>query len=65
MERDPEKQFQMVLNVFREYLLDLDSDTEGCGGDELEDIWAKTEAASCLRQRIVAHFREGKDARGQ
>jgi hypothetical protein len=63
-ERDPEKQFQMVLAVFREYLLDLDSDIEGCDGDELRDIESQMEATRNLRRRIVAHVCEGKDVRG-
>ena len=63
-ERDPEKQFQMVLAVFHEYLLDLDSDIEGCSYDELIDIESQIEATYNLRKRIVAHVCEGKDARG-
>jgi len=63
-ERDPEKQFQMVLAVFHEYLLDLDSDIEGCDGDELRDIESQMEATRNLRTRIVVHVCEGKDARG-
>jgi hypothetical protein len=63
-ERNAEKQFQMVLAVFREYLLDLDSDIEGCDGDELRDIESQIEATRRLRARIVAHVCEGKDARG-
>lgn len=63
-ERDPEKQFQMVLAVFHEYLLDLDSDIEGCDGDQLRDIESQIEATKNLRQRVVAHVCEGKDARG-
>jgi hypothetical protein len=63
-ERDAEMQFQMVLAVFHEYLLDLDSDIEGCDGDELRDIESQIEATLRLRSRVVAHVREGKDARG-
>jgi hypothetical protein len=64
-ERDPEKLFQMVLAVFDEYLLDLDSDVEGCDADDLHDIESQVEAARNLRKRAVAHVCEGKDARGK
>ena len=63
-ERNPEKQFQMVMAVFHEYLLDLDSDIEGCDAEELRDIESQIEATKRLRSRIVAHVCEGKDARG-
>lgn len=61
---DPEKQFQMMLAVFHEYLLDLDSDIEGCTGEELRDIESQIEAARNLRTRLVAHICDGKGARG-
>jgi len=55
----------MVLAVFREYLLDLDSDVEGCDADDLRDIESQMEAARNLRKRVVAHVCEGKDVRGK
>jgi len=61
---DPEKQFQMMLEVFREYLVDLDGDIEGCTGDEMLDIESQVVATRRLRTRLVAHVCEGKDARG-
>jgi len=64
LNRDSEKQFQMTLAVFHEYLLDLDSDIEGCTGEELKDIESQIEAARNLRTRVVAHICDGKDARG-
>jgi hypothetical protein len=64
-ERDPEKQFRMVMEVIREYLIDLDHDIEGCDADDLRNIEAETVACYRLRARIVAHVCEGKDARGQ
>jgi hypothetical protein len=64
LQLNPEKQFQMVMAVFHEYLLDLDSDIEGCSGEDLQDIESKNEAAKHLRTRLVAHVCEGKGVRG-
>ncbi len=64
-DRDPERQFKMVLAVIHEYLTDLDSDIEGCTGDDLADIESQMEAARQIRSRLVAHVCEGRDARGR
>lgn len=64
MNDEAENVFRAALNVFREYLFDLDSDIEGCSADELREIEHMTEAARELRRRFVAHVTEGADARG-
>jgi hypothetical protein len=64
MDVDDDRVFKAALEVFREFMFDLDSDIEGCNADELLEIEHMSEATRILRKRFVAHVTEGADARG-
>ena len=49
--------FQAVMRLFREYLLDLDSDIEGCSADELTEVEHENTATLELRKRYIAAAR--------
>ena len=45
-----------VLHVISEYHVDLDSDIEGCNGDELQDIESQMRCCFNLETRIVNYL---------
>jgi DNA-directed RNA polymerase subunit RPC12/RpoP len=48
-----ESMIHLTMGIFREYLIDLDADIEGCDADELKDIESQLEATRRLRSRFV------------